>query len=757
MAAAKVILRMVGRPFAAVLNRASGLLGSSSRRGVILFAMLLLALLLAAAYLGYSVYGGYLRVSAGPFVHPTSSCSASNCHSAPSKNGKLYVAVDGVELSGDAVVEKDAGEFFEIDFHFTGVRGDPRRFSGVGVAVEVPADPTWRVSMGSLRRPGEWSADNADESKVWSPTWDRSANGRSGDAIRWQISSDKPNVYYLDFSGSKRAVPKYSVSANDLGKDSEADVDGLADRMGVDAIVSIPGEAKPGSYNVVVMAVGHDADGRRVNLSRTIAVKVSESLPFSLAVERGRQIYTSVCVACHGLKGNKVGGVELYSKALFERWNTLGLGRLILEGRRGMPGQGKEKGGSLGPQDARAVVFYLQAISGAPSSTSLTAGESYGPISASLTPGPSVVTETVGVSSEGGGSTSPPSSSPGSRAAPGSPSTSVNKPPSRPVPGVPHETAILKECLTCHGPGGLKPVPETHERRTEENCLDCHKSALPQAGTPKVAHKLERREWCQACHLISAGPRPLPLSHRTRTEESCLICHTGPPTAKHAVSETQTDCRNCHTRLPKNHEKRKDDSCASCHSGPITLPAEITAWLTRKREPQPKVQPQLILSPVPSAPTQLSGPPNIPHQTGVGTSDFTNCLTCHGSGGVRPVPPTHARRSQETCLGCHKVDVPQKGIPSMAHKVGGHEMCLSCHGPDSGFKSVSSTHATRGEDTCTICHRPPPRAKHEFGPVVTGCFICHHSLSQPHAQRGSNCVRCHEPQSGAATPTPTPR
>jgi hypothetical protein len=47
-------------------------------------------------------------------------------------------------------------------------------------------------------------------------------------------------------------------------------------------------------------------------------------------------------------------------------------------------------------------------------------------------------------------------------------------------PEIPHSLARLPECVTCHAPSGLKPVPEGHVESSDAACMGCHKR--PTAG-----------------------------------------------------------------------------------------------------------------------------------------------------------------------------------------------------------------------------------------------------------------------------------
>ena len=47
-------------------------------------------------------------------------------------------------------------------------------------------------------------------------------------------------------------------------------------------------------------------------------------------------------------------------------------------------------------------------------------------------------------------------------------------------PEISHSLARLPECITCHAPAGLKPIPEGHVESSDAACQGCHKR--PTAG-----------------------------------------------------------------------------------------------------------------------------------------------------------------------------------------------------------------------------------------------------------------------------------
>jgi predicted CXXCH cytochrome family protein len=88
-------------------------------------------------------------------------------------------------------------------------------------------------------------------------------------------------------------------------------------------------------------------------------------------------------------------------------------------------------------------------------------------------------------------------------------------------------------CLTCHAGLESRPVdfPQVDplEHATEvggvaSDCASCHNPHDP-GIPPALAHTLEGRDACLACH----GPdewQPLPPDHVGRTDDVCLSCHS---------------------------------------------------------------------------------------------------------------------------------------------------------------------------------------------------------------------------------------
>lgn len=78
----------------------------------------------------------------------------------------------------------------------------------------------------------------------------------------------------------------------------------------------------------------------------------------------GQAIYANRCAACHGQKGDQLQKADLGSREFLDSVGEEGLFTAIAEGKGGMPGFGKVKGGALTDDDIRAVMKYLDTLAG---------------------------------------------------------------------------------------------------------------------------------------------------------------------------------------------------------------------------------------------------------------------------------------------------------------------------------------------------------------------------------------------------------
>lgn len=97
-----------------------------------------------------------------------------------------------------------------------------------------------------------------------------------------------------------------------------------------------------------------------------------------------------------------------------------------------------------------------------------------------------------------------------------------------------HDLAGKENCMMCHTPGVMEPVPDTpasHEGRVNEQCGWCHApgAAMVTTGAKQTPHDIEGKDNCLMCHTAGAmAPVPdMPAeSHEGRANENCQWCHT---------------------------------------------------------------------------------------------------------------------------------------------------------------------------------------------------------------------------------------
>jgi len=288
----------------------------------------------------------------------------------------------------------------------------------------------------------------------------------------------------------------------------------------------------------------------------------------------GETLYARDCLVCHGEKGDKVAAADLSSVEFLNSLSDEGILKAISEGAGAMPAWGLPHGGPLSYDEIVAVARYTKSLAGT------LAG--------------------LGI--------------------------------------IPHRIEGLDHCLDCHGRVGPEHVPPSHDGRTNEDCLICHRPTAI-SGAPTIPHRVGELADCLLCHG-EGGVHPVPATHEGQPNESCLRCHQAvsviaAPDVPHET-EGRENCLDCHAEtsplvggteggpVPTDHKGRINEACLLCHEAPT---AE-------------------------AAPSVLA--PNIPHSL-EGRGD---CLLCHSESGVKPVPANHEGRTNETCQLCHQITTP---------------------------------------------------------------------------------------------------
>jgi hypothetical protein len=85
------------------------------------------------------------------------------------------------------------------------------------------------------------------------------------------------------------------------------------------------------------------------------------------------------------------------------------------------------------------------------------------------------------------------------------------------------------------------------------------------------------------------------------------------------------------------------------------------------------------------------------------------CTTCHEQIPGRPSYfPTIVRQDHfplQDCTNCHDPHAPAAAFPKIPHNVAGREDCRACHGVK-GIADLPPNHANRPVELCLGCHKP---------------------------------------------------
>jgi cytochrome b subunit of formate dehydrogenase len=303
--------------------------------------------------------------------------------------------------------------------------------------------------------------------------------------------------------------------------------------------------------------------------------------------------------------------------------------------------------------------------------------------------------------------------------------------------GVMHALEGRTNCVACHV---KDKIPPSHRDvgLTNEECLGCHavdkaalakvtvpvtqptvvvpKPSTPAAGratpVPQIMHALAGHENCLKCHEFG-DIKPMPADHAYGDNRMCLLCHSvtggGPLPTKmlHAV-EGRTNCSTCHTKdkTPKSHQDVKitDQECLTCHEVDTAALSKTTAPVTQPTAAAPKAS-----TPAPGQPTPV---PQIKHAL----AGHENCLQCHDTGDIKPMPADHAYGDNRMCTVCHKADKASVAPTGLLHAIEGRVQCNLCHAVDVLPKSHKDAKLTNEE--CLMCHTVDKAALAKLTPAA---------------------------------------
>lgn len=106
---------------------------------------------------------------------------------------------------------------------------------------------------------------------------------------------------------------------------------------------------------------------------RSVVAYLRYSAEANLAdqARRGRELYLSACLACHGERGDAVPDVRLAAADYLRRLGDGALITAVTEGKGSMPGSSRSKGGIFDVPEVASLIMYLKTWAGLPAGAAL--------------------------------------------------------------------------------------------------------------------------------------------------------------------------------------------------------------------------------------------------------------------------------------------------------------------------------------------------------------------------------------------------
>ncbi|MBI2862790.1 MAG: cytochrome C [Chloroflexi bacterium] len=277
-------------------------------------------------------------------------------------------------------------------------------------------------------------------------------------------------------------------------------------------------------------------------------------------------------------------------------------------------------------------------------------------------------------------------------------------------PPMPHTVEGRADCLACHGPSGLKPVPADHVGRPVASCLTCHPSVVlkpTEVITPTQTSSILPKE-TPAQEPTPPVPQPtVALSPGGLSNEFCMSCHRNPSLATTLPSGEQLPvyidgsvyassvhgdklaCTDCHTRITTYpHPKlavnsRREyaianfEACKKCHFANYTRTLDSVHY----------------------------------DALAAGRKDAPLCTDCHRAHNVVRLDEPRTRIS-DRCGQCHTAiyeDYAQSVHGKALYDENNVDVpvCITCHGVHSIQKANSAAFRIQTAELCGRCHSDP--------------------------------------------------
>jgi len=142
--------------------------------------------------------------------------------------------------------------------------------------------------------------------------------------------------------------------------------------------------------------------------------------------------------------------------------------------------------------------------------------------------------------------------------------------------------------------------------------------------------------------------------------DACTECHQGMYDGWNGSAHLGVTCEDCHGSAKEHIAKARNkenalfpladakDLCLTCHAMIAGRPPGFPQ-VDPARHPE-ALKGSLATCTLCHTPHNPGIPPEFTHSL----DGRTVCLNCHGADKWKPVPPDHAKRTQETCLTCHR-------------------------------------------------------------------------------------------------------
>jgi hypothetical protein len=198
-------------------------------------------------------------------ANPGKTTTCLDCHGTNNASATINVAVDGAEhnTASNYVLSSYSGsaQDVEIDYYF---KDNTNSASGETVAHWIAVPSGWPIAPGTVNSP-----TGTNFTPNWSSTWDiATSNGGGagetyyavalGDPTYTPNSPDSYSIYWNNHSGSQWNAGKNKGAYDDGVTGNPGDQDGVADTMGTDFLITVPGGlAADTTHEIVVYGIGH--------------------------------------------------------------------------------------------------------------------------------------------------------------------------------------------------------------------------------------------------------------------------------------------------------------------------------------------------------------------------------------------------------------------------------------------------------------------------------------------------------------------